>query len=159
MKYSTIFLFIFSMQLYSQNYLNIHYTDDSYKYASISSIQNITFDGDQLIVLLTDASSTSDDLSTIVKITYDNEPVGDPLPVELVSFTAELSGNTVTLFWTTETEVNNYGFDVERKMQDARYENGEWEKIGFVEGYGTSNSPKDYSFSDASVLSGTYSYV
>jgi len=160
MKSITIFLFVFSIQLFSQDYLNIHYTDDSYKYALISSIQKITFGagGDQLIVLLTDESSTTDDLSTIGEITYDNEPLGDPLPVELASFTAELNGNIVTLFWTTETEVENYGFDVEHKMQDARHENREWKKIGFVEGHGNSNSPKEYSFVDDNPPSGTIQY-
>ena len=84
-KNFTIFHFVFSIQHYSQSYLNIHYTDDSYKYAPLSSIQKITFNagGDQLIVLLTDKSSTADDCSTIGEITYDNDPLGNPLPVEM----------------------------------------------------------------------------
>ncbi|MGD8307683.1 MAG: NosD domain-containing protein, partial [Ignavibacteria bacterium] len=64
-------------------------------------------------------------------------------PVELSSFTATVSGGIVTLNWQTETEVNNYGFDVERKQ------NNDWQKIGFVEGFGNSNSPKNYSFEDS----------
>jgi len=160
MKSFTIFLFVFSIQLYSQSYLNIHYTDDSYKYAAFSSIQKITFvaGGDQLIVLLTDESSTTDDLSTVAEITYDDEPMGEPLPVELTSFIAELKGNIVTLFWTTETEVANYGFDVERKTQDAKQENRKWKKIGFIEGHGNSNSPKKYSFADNNHPLGTIQY-
>jgi len=66
-----------------------------------------------------------------------------PLPVELTSFTAELKNKSVTLKWETVTEVDNYGFDVERKTGT-----GDWEKIGFVEGHGNSNSPKFYSFKD-----------
>jgi hypothetical protein len=65
-----------------------------------------------------------------------------PLPVELTFFTASLSGSCVILNWQTETEVSNYGFDIERKV------NKDWEKIGFVSGYGNSNSPKEYSFVD-----------
>ena len=38
------------------------------------------------------------------------------LPVELVSFSAQVTGSSVTLHWRTETEVNNYGFDVQRSL-------------------------------------------
>ncbi len=73
-----------------------------------------------------------------------------PLPVELISFTAaSVLGNT-DLRWTTATETDNYGFEVERKVIDNgewRMEN--WETRGFVEGRGTSNSPHSYTFTDA----------
>ncbi|MCJ7553924.1 MAG: T9SS type A sorting domain-containing protein, partial [Ignavibacteriaceae bacterium] len=88
----------------------------------------------------------------------------NPLPVELSSFSASIIGSAVKLSWRTETEVNNYGFEVERASSSpASAPDGTtplqvWGKIGFVEGYGNSNSPKDYSFIDASVVSGTYSY-
>ena len=42
-----------------------------------------------------------------------------PLPVELSSFTASLSSNNINLNWKTATEVNNYGFDVERKANES----------------------------------------
>jgi len=80
-----------------------------------------------------------------------------PLPVELSSFSASTIGSTVKLIWRTEAEVNNYGFDVERsETQDARGEM--WKKIGFVNGNGNSNLPKDYSFEDKSVTAGKHSY-
>ena len=37
-----------------------------------------------------------------------------PLPVELTSFTAEIHGNKIELQWNTATELNNYGFEIER---------------------------------------------
>ena len=40
--------------------------------------------------------------------------IGDPLPVELTSFAARVSGSNVLLNWETATEINNYGFDIER---------------------------------------------
>ena len=43
-----------------------------------------------------------------------------PLPVELSSFSATTIGSTVKLSWRTETEVNNYGFEVERASLSAR---------------------------------------
>lgn len=76
-----------------------------------------------------------------------------PLPVELSSFYGRVRGKIVKLFWRTETEVNNFGFEIERRSSD-----GIWEKIGFAAGYGNSNSPKDYTFSDAGVSSGKYYY-
>ncbi len=76
-----------------------------------------------------------------------------PLPVELVSFTAKVVSGNVILNWTTETEVRNYGFDVERSGS-----NKIWQKIGFVEGSGNSNSNKDYSFTDSRLTSGLEYY-
>jgi hypothetical protein len=70
-----------------------------------------------------------------------------PLPVELIAFNANISGNKVSLTWKTATEINNFGFEVERsETSDVKLEM--WEKIGFVQGHGNSNSPKEYSFTD-----------
>jgi len=78
-----------------------------------------------------------------------------PVPVELISFTANVIEYTVILKWQTTTELNNYGFDVERKMQNASSEAQLWNKIGFVEGYGNSNSLKQYSFTDKNPVGGS----
>jgi hypothetical protein len=77
-------------------------------------------------------------------------------PVELTSFTAILSNNNVTLDWTTATETNNFGFDVERKISNSPSD--EWIKIGFVNGAGNSNSVKTYSYVDKSINSGNFIY-
>ena len=42
-------------------------------------------------------------------------PSGTPLPVEMTSFTATATNNSATLRWNTATEVNNYGFEIERR--------------------------------------------
>ncbi len=78
-----------------------------------------------------------------------------PLPVELTSFTANVSGSSVRLNWQTATEVNNYGFQVQRKKANGK---SNWEKVGFVEGAGNSNSPKSYTFTDVVNSAGKYSY-
>ena len=76
------------------------------------------------------------------------------LPVELSSFDFKLKNQDVVLNWMTATEINNYGFNVERKT-----ENGSWSKIGFVKGSGNSNSYAHYSFIDDNVQgSGTFIY-
>lgn len=77
----------------------------------------------------------------------------DVVPVELTSFAANVSNNNVTLNWSTATELNNSGFAVERK-QGA----GNWSKIAFVDGHGTSTSPNKYSFTDEDLSAGNYSY-
>ena len=64
-------------------------------------------------------------------------------PVELTSFVASLKSNQVTLNWRTATEVNNYGFDVE-KSYDQKF----WSAIGFVGGHGTVNTEQQYRFVD-----------
>jgi len=67
------------------------------------------------------------------------------LPVELTTFAALIVNNNVELHWQTATEVNNYGFYVERKSSFAK---AQWNELGFVKGHGNSNSPKEYSFID-----------
>lgn len=78
-----------------------------------------------------------------------------PTPVELSSFSAIINGNSIKLNWITATERNNYGFDVERALVDNSNNNTiSFNKIGFIQGHGLSNSPKEYKYSDNSVLSG-----
>ncbi|MBE0539369.1 MAG: DUF2341 domain-containing protein [Ignavibacterium sp.] len=84
--------------------------------------------------------------------------VNDPLPVELSSFSTSIIGSSVKLNWRTETEVNNYGFEIERKVGSGQSSVGNYEKIGFVNGNGNSNSPKSYSFEDNALTPGKYSY-
>jgi Secretion system C-terminal sorting domain len=80
------------------------------------------------------------------------------LPVELTTFTAFAEENSVALNWETATEVNNYGFEIERQKLEVSNKKLEWEKIGFVEGHGNSNSPKVYSYIDNTIASGDYFY-
>ncbi|HCY74438.1 MAG TPA: hypothetical protein DHV28_00825 [Ignavibacteriales bacterium] len=82
----------------------------------------------------------------------------NPLPVELSSLSAVIIGSSVKLTWRTETEVNNYGFEIERKVGSGQSSVGNFEKIGFVNGNGNSNSPKNYVFEDNSLTPGKYSY-
>ena len=65
------------------------------------------------------------------------------VPVELISFTASVAANDVTLNWSTATEINNYGFEIER-----RDDKSPWRMIGFKEGNGTTSEPKSYSYVD-----------
>jgi hypothetical protein len=81
------------------------------------------------------------------------------LPVELTTFTATAAHNAATLTWSTATELNNVGFEVERTVTGHQQPGkSTWLKVGFVHGAGSSNSPKAYSFVDANISSGTYAY-
>lgn len=73
------------------------------------------------------------------------DEVLDPLPVELVDFTATLveTKNEVALQWTTQSETNNLGFELERS-DDAR----NWSTIGFVNGQGTIAAFQNYQYID-----------
>ena len=78
------------------------------------------------------------------------------LTVELTTFSASVVGSSIALVWKTESESNNYGFDIERKNLST--ENSSWEKIGFINGNGTSNTPISYSYQDQNATSGKYAY-
>ncbi|OQA64221.1 MAG: hypothetical protein BWY38_03060 [Ignavibacteria bacterium ADurb.Bin266] len=85
-------------------------------------------------------------------IYWDDLCIGQVVPVELTSFTAKADNNTVTLDWTTATELNNSGFQIERS-------NGsEYQTVGFVAGHGTSTNVHNYTFVDQNVEAGSYSY-
>jgi hypothetical protein len=76
------------------------------------------------------------------------------LPVELTSFAGNWDGTNVNLNWETATELNNYGFEIEKKTEFSN-----WYTIGFVEGSGTKQSPSSYSFNDLKISqAGKYSY-
>ncbi|MFZ1321861.1 MAG: CHRD domain-containing protein [Ignavibacteria bacterium] len=75
------------------------------------------------------------------------------LPIELSSFSSVIKGNDVLLNWSTSSEVNNSGFDIERSN-----ENSVWEKIGFINGAGNSNESHSYFFKDNDLNTGVYNY-
>jgi hypothetical protein len=81
-----------------------------------------------------------------------------PTPVELTSFTGRQNEGSVILLWSTSTEINNRGFDVERKISDEENQNSGWMQIGFVAGNGTTTQQNEYTFSDKNLASGEYSY-
>jgi hypothetical protein len=124
------------------------------------------YDGTSWVLLPTEAE-VIDGLKRYVETTnyyssFSPVIVGDdnsPLPVELTSFTAKLINKNVNLNWQTATEVNNYGFEIERKIVGTSRDLSEiWETISFIKGNGNSNSPKEYSFTDKTITEGKYSY-
>ena len=93
------------------------------------------------------------------KIPVDTTVFETVLPVEMTSFTAKSGYSSVKLDWKTATEINNFGFDIQRKLSINKEQATGWQKIGFVNGSGNSNSVKTYSFTDKNVpASGNYLY-
>ena len=66
-----------------------------------------------------------------------------PLPVELTSFSSAASKEGITLLWSTASETNNRGFEVERS-----YDGNVFSNVGFVSGHGTSTQVNNYSYTD-----------
>lgn len=73
-------------------------------------------------------------------ITENSDPA-NPLPVELTSFTAELLGNTVELNWSTASQLNFSHFEVEHSINAEA-----WSRITSVQGEGTTNEFREYSY-------------
>jgi hypothetical protein len=75
------------------------------------------------------------------------------IPVELTSFTADVINGSVELNWSTATETNNSGFEIQRRVEFTQ-----WDKVGFVTGRGTTTESQTYSYTDKLVKNGSYSY-
>ena len=81
--------------------------------------------------------------SSVVSGFSNTAVVATPVPVELVSFTASLSNNMINLSWTTATETNNAGFEIQRSVNKNNFNT-----IGYIEGQGTTTELTKYSFAD-----------
>jgi hypothetical protein len=83
--------------------------------------------------------------------------VDDPNPVELTSFTHFVNERNVLLNWTTGIEMNNSGFDIERKDALNSVE-GNWKYVASVRSSGNSEVPKNYSYEDRNLPTGSFLY-
>jgi hypothetical protein len=57
----------------------------------------------------------------------------------------------IELHWKTATELNNSGFEVQRRSEN-RGASAEWQVLGFVRGAGTTTEAQSYSFLDNSAV-------
>ncbi len=124
------------------------------------SAKRIDFEGDEVATGgngITGHDETTEDIT----VTWDaGTTAPDPgytvletLPVELTSFSANVVNNSVSLNWSTATELNNSGFEVQRALDGS-----DFEAISFVDGFGTTTEFREYSFTDNSVNAGKYQY-
>ncbi len=76
------------------------------------------------------------------------------VPVELISFTASREEQDILLHWSTATELNNQGFEIQRSNDNKTFN-----RIGFIEGKGTTTETQEYSFRDNTLTAeGKYFY-
>lgn len=113
----------------------------------------MTIETGAIVEVQAGASICADEFIIEGLLTGEGNKCEEPLPVELTTFTAQVIGSSIKLQWETATEVNNFGFEIERVIEGSL-----WEKISFVEGHGNSNSPKQYSYIDEKPITGKSKY-
>ncbi len=92
-----------SNKLYSKSFSGL----DSWQTLSLN------FDNINKIIIRLPTSSTAN----LTDYNFDNFSIqAVPMPVELTSFKAESGEKGISLNWQTATEINNYGFDIERSL-------------------------------------------
>jgi hypothetical protein len=76
-----------------------------------------------------------------------------PLPVALLNFTVTKQGDNAQLNWSTSSEENNKGFEIQRSTDQTS-----WTVLSFVAGAGNSQTQNDYQYLDQNLPAGTYYY-
>ncbi len=146
-------------------------TSEEHEYCIKATLNAATSTQYYFAIRFFSGSSVLKGYSTLPSLT-----TGGALPVELTYFTAKIKKGKVSLSWETATEVNNYGFEIQRTTpgfvtssfgrremggDDLHFlhsTNDSWETLAFIKGHGNSNSPKYYSFIDKDAPSGELQY-
>jgi hypothetical protein len=97
---------------------------------------------------------TSGNVSTFSPFTFASLSGINPLPVELINFSAYLKNSSVQLTWETASEFNNDFFTVERAFDTENFE----DVSGKIEGKGTTKEKNFYSFADNNPIYGKSYY-
>lgn len=88
---------------------------------------------------------------------YQNSIAESPLPVTLSGFVISVYGRSAELNWSTSSEINNSGFDIERSLVGVNNTEN-WQKIHFENGFGNTAEVKNYRYTDLDLRSGNYKY-
>ncbi|MBA3707069.1 MAG: T9SS type A sorting domain-containing protein, partial [Bacteroidetes bacterium] len=132
-----------------------------------------TLPGTEPIPNLKTASNSSPDLNNVGSVSIYQSITNSPrvvidgiyfrnswddqvLPVEIISFNANVYKRDVILNWATSSESNNSGFEIEKRVA-GNLENV-WMRSGFVKGNGTTALPQYYSITDKGLNTGRYQY-
>ncbi|WP_462251960.1 T9SS type A sorting domain-containing protein [Ekhidna sp.] len=73
--------------------------------------------------------------------TIGSEASNTLLPVEMISFSGQSTNSSITLNWSTSSELNNDKFEIQHSVDGK-----EFKVIGAVDGAGTVNEQRDYRF-------------
>ncbi|WBO83919.1 right-handed parallel beta-helix repeat-containing protein [Hymenobacter yonginensis] len=108
---------------------------------SPAQVTALTTGGARLTATATTGGTTTSEFSSNILISQNA-----PLPVELKAFEVAADNADANLIWSTASEKNNDHFDVERSFDGSRFE-----RIGQVQGRGTTSQTTNYSFTDVNV--------
>ena len=125
-------------------------TNNNYWADVIFSANNYTFNLTSIKDALECSSTGAPNLQTLNVTSVDCST----LPVSLINFSATPGNNSVMLRWSTSSEINNLGFEVQRSIDGS----GGWTALGFVDGAGNSNSTLHYSYVDENLSARRYYY-
>jgi hypothetical protein len=110
----------------------------------------IDYVGDKIVPVWTDERAGGFDMDIFTAV------INPVIPVELTSFTGRIIDGKSVLDWSTATELNNLGFEIERASSSlATVLDGTtpllevWTTVGFVAGNGTTTEPHHYTFSES----------
>jgi hypothetical protein len=155
---------------YLQNNLALQFSAEP-EWLTAENMQGTVYNENSIAVLLnfiTDGIDSGDYSMDMVITSNDplNQEITIPIamkitsivPVEISSFSAENVEGEVVLKWQTATETNNQGFEIERSQMSNVKKQGDWAKISFVEGKGTTTEKTDYIFRDKITNTGNYVY-
>ncbi len=92
---------------------------------------------------------TASGITSFSKFTVGDDAAA--LPVSFLSFTGKEENGLAMLKWTTGSETNNMGFEIEKSLDGNQFE-----KIGFVKGAGNSTQKLDYTFNDEQIYQNSY---
>ncbi|MBK9097587.1 MAG: T9SS type A sorting domain-containing protein [bacterium] len=139
---------IYLIKTDENGYSNCAFGNYSPNVITISNLQanNLT------LATLSYVSAANSNLITLNPNTGENNSCAI-IPVELKSFNYELESNDVLLKWSTASELNNLGFEIQKS-----YDGNEFISIGFIDGSGTTSEPKEYIFRDKNLEQGMYAY-
>ena len=128
------------------------YTTDPMVPSSVSTYHQVawvTKEGFRFYAIVPSASSSG--TATVSGLAMIDMGSTTVLPFELVSFTGKNTEGGNKLTWTTASEKNNAGFEIQRSLDGKTFEN-----IGFVKGIGSATTPSNYNFTDAAATGATY---
>jgi len=115
--------------------------------ATITKTGGGSFNGTEVFYLVMDGNSDADCQYSLQGVNL------QALPIELISFTAENSGQMNTIKWTCATEINNQYFVVERSLDAVN-----WFELSNVNGVGNSTTSTNYTYLDFSFQRNTTNY-
>jgi hypothetical protein len=128
--------------------LNFDPSNNNYEADVLFTPSSYTFS----LTSVTDAGACAITGTPLQQLTV-NSPNCNTLPITMARLSATPEKKDITISWTTASEINNEGFEIQRSS-----DNRSWEGIAFVKGAGNSNTVLNYSYVDKGLFPQRYYY-